>query len=149
MILQFSIPSIIAMVLSSLITIADGFFIGNYIGKEGLAAVNLGLPIVYVYLGVGIMFGVGGISIAGRALGAQDVEKSNAVFNQTYVSAVIVSVILSLLAGFCFRPIIAAVGMDAQVAAYFVSYYSIMIIAYPLMIINSTFGMFIRGEGKP
>ena len=149
MILQFSIPSIIAMVLSSLITIADGFFIGNYIGKEGLAAVNLGLPIVYVYLGVGIMFGVGGISIAGRALGAQDVEKSNAVFNQTYVSAVIVSIILSLLAGFCFEPIIAAVGMDAQVASYFVSYYSIMIIAYPLMIINSTFGMFIRGEGKP
>lgn len=47
-ILQFSIPSIIAMVLTSLITIVDGFFIGNYVGKEGLAAVNLGLPIVYL-----------------------------------------------------------------------------------------------------
>lgn len=35
-ILQFSIPSIIAMVLTSLITIVDGFFIGNYVGKKGL-----------------------------------------------------------------------------------------------------------------
>ena len=34
MILQFSIPSIIAMILTSLVTIADGFFIGNYVGKD-------------------------------------------------------------------------------------------------------------------
>lgn len=149
MILQFSIPSIIAMVLSSLITIVDGFFIGNYIGKEGIAAVNLGLPVLYVYLGVGIMVAVGGISIAGRALGAQDIKKCNEVFNQTYVSAIVVTVILSILTRLCFEPIMAALGMDAQVASCFVKYYSIMIIAYPVMIVNNTFGMFIRGEGKP
>ena len=50
MILQFSIPAIISMMLMALITIADGFFMGNYVGKEGIAAVNLGLPIVYLYL---------------------------------------------------------------------------------------------------
>ena len=66
-ILQFSIPSIIAMVLTSLITIVDGFFIGNYVGKEGLAAVNLGLPIVYLYLALGLMISVGGVVIAGMA----------------------------------------------------------------------------------
>ena len=44
MILQFSIPSIIAMMLTSWITVADGFFMGNYVGKEAIAAVNLGLP---------------------------------------------------------------------------------------------------------
>lgn len=59
-ILQFSIPSIIAMVLTSLITITDGFFIGNYISSDGLAAVNLGLPIVYLFLAIGLMISVGG-----------------------------------------------------------------------------------------
>lgn len=149
MILQFSIPSIIAMVLTSLITIADGFFIGNYVGKEGIAAVNLGLPILYVYLGLGIMIGVGGIAIAGRALGAQDIKKSNHVFNQTVISAIIISVILSIAVGFLMGPIMGAMHMDAQVISCFDKYYSIMIIAYPIMIINSTLGMFIRGEGKP
>ena len=55
-ILQFSIPAIIAMVLTSLITVADGFFMGMYAGEAGIAAVNLGLPIVYLYLGVGLIF---------------------------------------------------------------------------------------------
>lgn len=149
MILQFSIPSIIAMVLTSLITIVDGFFIGNYIGKEGLAAVNLGLPILYVYLAIGIMFGVGGIAIAGMALGAQDIKKSNDVFNQTVVSTIIVSVLISLLVCAFFRPIMSIINMDAQVASCFYKYYSIMVFAYPVMIVNSALGMFIRGEGKP
>lgn len=148
-ILQFSIPSIIAMVLTSFITIADGYFIGNYVGKEGIAAVNLGLPILYVYLAVGIMLGVGGIAIAGIALGAQDIKKSNDVFNQTVIFTILVSVLLSLLVFFLFRPITGAIDMDVQVAAYFKKYYSIMIITYPIMLVNSTFGMFIRGEGKP
>ena len=81
--LQFSIPSIIAMVLTSLITIVDGFFIGNYVGKEGLAAVNLGLPIVYLYLALGLMISVGGVVIAGMALGSGDNRTCNSVFNQT------------------------------------------------------------------
>lgn len=148
-ILQFSIPSIIAMVLTSLITIVDGFFIGNYVGKEGIVAVNLGLPILYVYLAIGIMVGVGGIVIAGIALGAQDIKKSNDVFNQTIISAIIVSVIISLLVGAFFRPIMGAINMDVNVASNFDKYYSIMIMAYPIMIVNSTLGMFIRGEGKP
>ena len=58
-ILQFSVPSIIAMVLTSLITVADGFFIGNYIGKDGIAAVNLGLPVIYLFLAIGLMVSVG------------------------------------------------------------------------------------------
>ena len=43
-ILQFSIPSIIAMLLQTIITITDGFYTGNYVGEQALAAVNLGLP---------------------------------------------------------------------------------------------------------
>lgn len=43
MMMQFAIPCVIAMVLTSAITLVDGYFIGNYVGKEGTAAVNLGL----------------------------------------------------------------------------------------------------------
>ncbi len=70
MILKFSVPAIISMLLTAFITVADGFFMGNYVGKEGIAAVNLGLPIVYLYLGVGLMISIGGVAMAGMALGA-------------------------------------------------------------------------------
>ena len=54
-ILQFSVPSIIAMVLTSLINIVDGIFTGNYVGSAGMSAIELGLPIIYLYLAVGLI----------------------------------------------------------------------------------------------
>lgn len=148
-VLQFSIPSIIAMILTSLITVADGFFIGNYVGKEGIAAVNLGLPIIYLYLAVGLMVSVGGMAIAGIALGGKDTQKCNDVFNQTMATVVTASFILSVIMWFCLNPMLTILHAEAQVAGFFMDYYRIMLLQLPIMVINASFGMFIRGEGKP
>ncbi|HBD64893.1 MAG TPA: MATE family efflux transporter [Clostridiales bacterium] len=148
-ILQFSIPSIIAMVLTSLITVADGFFIGNYVGKEGLAAVNLGLPIVYLYIAVGLMISVGGVAIAGMLLGRADAEKAENVFNQTLCTTSVAVVLLSVLVWRCLDPVLHILQADAQVGGFFKDYYGIMLLELPVMVINASFGMFIRGEGKP
>jgi putative MATE family efflux protein len=148
-ILRFSIPSIIAMVMTSLITIADGFFIGNYVGKEGLAAVNLGLPIVYLFLAVGLMVSVGGMAIAEMSLGGNDTSKCCGVFNQTMITVAVLTVFLSGIMQFALDPILGVLNVDAQVGGYFKDYYGILLFELPVMVINSSFGMFIRGEGKP
>lgn len=148
-ILRFAVPSIIAMVLTSLITVADGFFIGNYVGKEGMAAVNLGLPVVYLYLSVGLMLSVGGMAIAGRMLGARNISGSNAVFRQTMATAAAAAIAVSILVYLCFEPMLGVLRADGLVAGYFRDYYMIMLLELPIMVINSSFGMFIRGEGRP
>lgn len=148
-IFQFSIPAIIAMVLTSLITIADGYFTGNYVGKEGIAAINLGLPIVYLYLGLGLMISVGGSALAGMALGAGDRDKCNAIFNQTMLTTVVFSFAVSIVAWLSFRPLLDILQVNDQVAVYFQGYYTIMLVELPVMMINNSFGMFIRGEGNP
>ena len=148
-ILQFSIPSIIAMLLTSFITIADGFFIGNYVGKEGIAAVNLGLPIIYLYLGVGLMVSIGGVAISGMALGANDLKTCNQVFRQTIVTTMVFSVLISCIMIFCFQPMLLVLHADSQVILHFQNYYQIMLLELPIMVVNSSFGMFIRGEGNP
>lgn len=47
------------MMLTSLVTIVDGIFVSNYVGKEALSAIHLGLPLLYIFLGLNIMIGVG------------------------------------------------------------------------------------------
>lgn len=84
MILGFSIPSIIAMLLETIITITDGYFTGNYVGDNALAAINLGLPILYFYLGSGLCIGVGGSVISGRFLGAKEEKKRRQYFHRQW-----------------------------------------------------------------
>lgn len=148
-ILQFSIPAIIAMVLTSFITVADGFFIGNYVGKEGIAAVNLGLPIIYLFLAVGLMVSVGGAALAGMAMGAREWEKCNRIFNQTIVTTAAAAVCTSLIVFACVRPMLAILRADELVVGHFRNYYGVMLLELPIMVMNSSFGMFVRGEGNP
>ena len=95
-ILRFSIPSIISMLLSTIITITDGYFTGNYVGEDALAAINLGLPILYFYLGVGLCIGVGGSVLCGQLLGSQENRKASEVFSQSVATAFAVCVVTSL-----------------------------------------------------
>ena len=37
------------MMLQTVITVTDAYFVGNYVGENALAAINLGLPILYFY----------------------------------------------------------------------------------------------------
>ena len=148
-ILQFSVPCIIAMLLSTVITITDGYFTGNYVGEEALAAVNLGLPILYFYLGAGLCVGVGGTVICGRLLGAKEKRKSSEVFTQTIVTAVVIGVLTSLVVFLLFSPVLKVLRADGDLTVYFTQYYKIMLLNYPLMVISTILGMYIRVDGKP
>ena len=148
-ILQFSIPSIIAMLLQTIITITDGYFTGNYVGENALAAINLGLPILYFYLGVGLCIGVGGSVICGRLLGAKEKKKASEVFSQTTITSVAICVITSIVVMLLFTPILNVLRADSTLAVYFKEYYKIMLFTYPLMVMGTIFGMFIRVDGKP
>ena len=148
-ILQFSVPSIIAMLLGTVITITDGYFTGNYVGEDALAAINLGLPILYFYLGIGLCIGVGGTVICGRLLGARDKHKASEVFSQTVVTATIVCILASFVILGLFMPILKVLRANGNLSVYFIGYYRIMLFNYPLMIIGNILGMFIRVDGKP
>lgn len=148
-ILQFFVPSIIAMLLSTVITVTDGYFTGNYVGEEALAAINLGLPILYFYLGIGLCVGVGGTVISGRLLGAKEKQKASEVFTQTIVTATIVCVFTSIVVWLLFPFVLTVLRADGNVTLYFTQYYRIMLLNYPLTVMGSILGMFIRVDGKP
>ncbi|MGR5145596.1 MATE family efflux transporter [Photobacterium alginatilyticum] len=148
-IFKFAVPSIIAMILTSATSIIDGYFIGNYIGESALTAVNLGLPITYLFLAVGIMVGVGGVSQASRLLGSKKIEQSVSIFNQTVMTGFVALLTLALLLLVSINPISSIFDVDNIVKAYFVDYYFLMILAYPFAMLNVILGMFVRAEGKP
>lgn len=148
-ILMFSVPCIIAMLLQTAITITDGYFTGNYVGENALAAINLGLPILYFYLGVGLCVGVGGSVICGRLLGARENNKASEVFSQTMVTASVVCIVTSLAVFLLFSPILKILKADGELSVFFTEYYRIMLVNYPLMVMGTILGMFIRADGKP
>lgn len=148
-ILAFGIPATIGMLMSSLITIVDGYFAGNYVGSKALVAINLGLPLLYFYLAVGLMIGVGGSVIAGIAIGSGERDKANRTFTQSMILAAIAGVSISVIAGIFFKPLMSFIKANGEVGELFRLYYSVFLFSAPLMIIDSCYGMFLRADGEP
>ena len=58
--IRFTLPAISMMVVTSLYTVVDGFFVSNFVGKEAFAAASFIWPLLMILGGVGTMFGAGG-----------------------------------------------------------------------------------------
>lgn len=146
---SYSIPAILGMLLTSGIVIIDGLFIGNIIGKTGLASVNLTLPVLYLFLGVAIMIGVGGAVKAGHALGAGNQNQANRHFSSTIVLAVIIITALTLLCFLFFDPLLEKINTNRELSQFVELYLGTILWFYPAMMVNIVFSIFMRAQGKP
>ena len=56
---RLAIPSMITMAFGALYQIADGLFVGRFIGEDALAAVNLIMPIIMIVFGFANLIATG------------------------------------------------------------------------------------------
>ncbi len=144
-----AVPAVMSMLLTSGIVLVDGLFIGRIIGTDGLAAVNLTVPILYLLMGITIMIAVGSSSLSTPLLGAKSPAEASRFFS---ISVVLVGAfsVLSCLSGMLFlSPIVRLLGARSGLEELTRDYLRIMMITYIPMMLNITFSIFLRSEGKP
>lgn len=147
--LDYSIPCIIGMFLTSFIIIVDGFFIGSKIGENGLAAVNLTLPVLYVLLAITMMIGVGGVTLATQSLGAKQHHIANYYFSFSVAAILVINAILIILLAVFLDEIVMLLGAEGIIHQYVKDFLGVLLYFYLFIMMNIAFSMFIRGEGKP
>ena len=67
--LRFTMPSIVMMIITSVYSIVDGFFVSNCVGKNAFAALNLIFPVLMALSAFGFMVGTGGSALIAKTLG--------------------------------------------------------------------------------
>ena len=92
---RYVAPSVLAFALSGVYAITDGFFVGNALGDEALAAINVAYPLTAFLQSVGTGVGLGGaISYAIRR-GGGDEEGSRRYFGVSVVLLLLSSALLT------------------------------------------------------
>ena len=89
-------PTLLGLIFNALITIVDGIFVGQGVGPDGIAAVNIIAPLYMVVTGTGLMFGIGTSVVAGIAIAQGEGRKASV--NMTQASALSTALIVALVA---------------------------------------------------
>ena len=89
LLLQFAIPSTLALIISCLYNIVDQIFVGNGIGYLGNAATGIVFPITVVGWGASVLFGDGMATFLSLSQGQGEHLRGRALCRQQYLGVVL------------------------------------------------------------
>ena len=147
---RLAIPSMITMAFGALYQIADGLFVGRFIGEDALAAVNLVMPIIMIVFGFANLIATGASVRISVLLGEKKREEASKVFTFTLKVIFLISCIIGVT-GYAFaEPFVRflAPGATEQAIEHGITYTRVYAAFSPLMLIYHATDNYLRACGK-
>ena len=98
LLLQYAIPSVIAMTAMSLYNITDSIFIGHGVGALAISGLAITFPLMNISVALGTLVGVGASALMSLRLGQKDYSTANKILGNVLV--------LNLIFGFSYTVVV-------------------------------------------
>jgi putative MATE family efflux protein len=149
LILQYALPAIAMMLISSLYNIVDKAFVGRLVGNIGITATTVANPAMRIVDAFALLVGAGGSTLLALRLGEGKSEDAESILGGSFLLTTILSVIL-MAAGYIWtEPLLRVFGAGDQVMPYAASYLRVVLVGVFFNSVANGFGMFVRVDGSP
>jgi putative MATE family efflux protein len=115
LILQFAAPMLLGNVFQQLYNIVDSIIVGNFIGKEALAAVGASFPIIFTLISLVIGFAMGATIIIAQYFGSKQMEKVKLTIDTLYIVLFFASIAISIIGIALTGPILRLIQLPEEV----------------------------------
>ena len=147
--LKFSIPCIMSLLVSSLYNIVDQIFIGRGVGYLGNGATNVVFPITIIALALALLIGDGCAAYLSLCLGKKDTESANRGVGNAVVLAAGLGMILMILFFAGRETILRMFGATENNLEYAREYFDYIVIGIPFYVFTNAMNSVIRADGSP
>lgn len=96
----YSIPAIVSMLIVGTQSIIDGIFVGNFAGEFAMASVNVAQPFTQILAAASMVVVIGSLSYMGRALGENNIEKTQNAYRTSLILIVSIAGFFTVLGVF-------------------------------------------------
>ena len=149
LIFMMSFPVIIAVMISAIYNVVDTIFIGRSVGELGIAGISIGFPVQLTINSLGILIGLGGSSVISRALGENDIRKAKQTIGMSYLTGIMLYIIVLLGTLPVLNSVIAGLGANAETAVYAKEYLQYIIPGSVFILLAVSGGNLLMAQGKP
>ncbi len=149
LVLQYSIPAVLANIVNSIYNIVDRIFIGNLVGEEALASLTIVFPLMLFIFASNGLIGIGTSAIMSNRFGEGNLKKASEVFGVGIFIAVISVITYTTFILMNTEKILLLFGADSTTLSEASAY--LKIIVYGLIFSTGSFvlGSAVRVEGRP
>ena len=143
------LPSIGMVLVTSIYSIVDGFFVANYAGKTGFAAINLTFPAIMMIGSLGLMIGSGGAALVAKIKGEGYPQKADRVFTMLVQFGLAVGVVMGVLLAVAAPAVARWLGADEPMMEECVTYIRLNMIGMPGFVLQCAFQSFYMAAERP
>lgn len=134
--------NILGMTALSLYILADTYFVAQGVGSDGLAALNIAIPVFSLIVGTGLMIGMGGAT-------RFSISRTDTIFTRALRFGTIASVVYFICGITIPGQISSLLGADGEVFELTRIYIQILLLFSPMFIFNNIITCFVRNDGDP
>ncbi len=149
LLLKFSIPCIMSLLVSSLYNIVDQIFIGRGVGYLGNGATNVVFPITIISLAIALMLGDGAAAYLSLCQGKKDVKSGNKSIGNVVMLLVVLGIVMAVVFAVFKSQILMAFGATENNLPYANEYFDYIILGIPFFVIGNGLNSIIRADGSP
>ena len=151
LLVQFSVPAIVGMVVNALYNIVDRIFIGHApdLGVDGLAGITIGFPIMILLMAIGLLFGLGGATNFSIRLGEGKTEEAEKTLGNAFVLLVGSGLLFMILGQIFLSPLLRLFGASEKVLPYSIGYMRVIFFGSIFQVTSMGMNHFLRAVGKP
>lgn len=149
LLLRFSIPCILSLLVSSLYNIVDQIFIGWGIGYLGNGATNVVFPITIIALSLALLIGDGCAAYLSICQGRKDAKGAHKGVGNALVMIVASSIVITLCFAMFQEKILWAFGATENTIVYAREYYQVIVVGIPFFIFGNALNSIIRADSSP
>lgn len=149
LLLAFSIPCVISMLINSIYNIVDQIFIGKGVGTLGNGATNVIFPLIIIFNASASLIGNGASAHLSLKLGEGKKEEASNIVGQAILVTFLIALILSFLSFMLLPKLVYLFGCTENVYHYALDYGRIIILGAPFMIAYTALSNIIRADGSP
>lgn len=142
-----ALPGMVSMFAMSIYSIVEGIFIGQILGEEAFAAVNIAFPLVMINFSLTDLIGVGASVPISISLGKGDRETANNVFSCSVIMIFIASIAMGSIMFFAAEPLARMMGADDVLLTTSVKYLRTYALCSPLSTIFFAMDNYLRISG--
>ncbi|MBT3444782.1 MAG: MATE family efflux transporter [Flavobacteriaceae bacterium] len=149
LLIKQAVPASIGILVMSLNILIDTIFVGQWIGANAIAAINVVLPVSFFIAALGMAIGLGGASIVSRSLGKNDLAKATKTFGNQIVLTFLLTISFVFFGLFFVDSIIPVFGGKGALFEPAKIYYTVVLYGVPVLGYCMMGNNVIRAVGKP
>ena len=142
-----ALPSMLGMLINIVYNLADTFFVGQTGDANQVSAVSLSMPLFFLFLAIGNLFGVGGCAFISRSLGEGKTDRIKTISSYCIYSGMICGAVLGMIFLIFRTPLLYLVGASDASVGFGGDYLFWIALGSPFIVTSITVCNLIRGEG--